>query len=279
LSLHQVVVLLAVSATAAFADAQPSGEVRFRSFEHFLIVEGSIATAKQLHFVVDTGASCTIIDRRLATKLRLPLTPSDVGLVAFNRSTRPAATVVPSIEIGPLRVASHPVLVMDLRRAPELEVIDGIIGLDVLRRQNFQIDYRTNRISFGPLPRARSKLVFQTTDPLVSVDLTIGGKPVRLIVDTGSSLLILFAERVRGRVRINNYTGSLNVTSLTGGTWFHGTKLAGVQLGSKVFQTHDGAVMYGSATAYDGFDGILGGLSQLVRRIGFDFEQGHLQWE
>ena len=67
---------------------------------------------------------------------------------------------------------------------------------------------------------------------------------MRLIVDTGASLLILFADRVRG-----------------------------------MFAAYDGALMYGGVGGYEGLDGILGGLSQVMRRVGFDFERGRLQWE
>jgi hypothetical protein len=66
---------------------------------------------------------------------------------------------------------------------------------------------------------------------------------------------------------------------VAGRTQLHGVSLTRVQLGEKMFAAYDGALMYGGVGAYEGLDGILGGLSQVMRRVGFDFERGRLQWE
>jgi predicted aspartyl protease len=277
-SIRQVGAALVLFVAAASAGAQSPAEVRFDSLGELVFVQGSIGHCERLRFLIDTGASWTLVDRRVTTRLGLALVPYGASVVALDHEARAFRTVVAAIAFGPLRLESHPVLVVDLGAVPGLGAIDAVIGLDVLRRASFQIDYRSHRLTFGSPPPARSSVPFQTSAPLLSVDVAIGDQPVRLIVDTAASRLTLFPERMRAAGPVAGHNG-LDIVGLAGRTRVDAVDLHQVRLGDTVFPTYAGAFLSGASGKYEGFDGILGGLSRAVRRVGFDFERGRLHWE
>jgi hypothetical protein len=61
-------VLLATSGSAA---AQSPSERRFDAEDGLVFVQGSIGSSTGLHFLIDTGTSWTLVDRRLVTRLGL----------------------------------------------------------------------------------------------------------------------------------------------------------------------------------------------------------------
>lgn len=167
----------------------------------------------------------------------------------------------------------------DLSAVRGVGPIDAVIGLDLLRRGSFQIDYGSRRITFGPLPDSTDSVSFQTLSPLLSVEATIERRPVRLIVDTAASRLVLFSDQMRSRLPRFRYRGHMLVLSAFGASSAHGIDLAGVRLGETTFPGQDALLLDGAAAPYAGLDGVLGALSQTLKRVGFDFERNRLQWE
>jgi hypothetical protein len=74
--------------------------------------------------------------------------------------------------------------------------IDAIVGLDVLARSSFSINYRTRVLRFAPTDREDSAAPLELVWPFLTVRMTIAGQQVRLLVDTGSSDLVLFKTRM-----------------------------------------------------------------------------------
>ena len=74
--------------------------------------------------------------------------------------------------------------------------IDAIVGLDVLARTGFSIDYRKRVLRFTPGDQASQSPLSNSCWPFVTVRMTIAGQHVRLLVDTGSSDLVLFKSRM-----------------------------------------------------------------------------------
>ncbi len=161
----------------------------------------------------------------------------------------------------------------DLSTVRGLGPIDAVIGLDLLRLSSFQIDYGSQRITFGPLPDSTDSVSFQTLSPLLSVDATIEQRPVRLIVDTAASRLILFSDQMGSRLPRFRYRGRTRVLSALGTSSVLGIDLAAVRLGATAFPGDDAVLLDGAAAPYAGLDGVLGALSQSVKRVGFDFER------
>jgi predicted aspartyl protease len=257
------------------AGAEPAPGLRFESDGEYVVVRGSIGGRQRLRFLVDTGSTRTVVDRRLASRLGLPLVFYREEVFALSRRVGAQQTVVPYLEFGPVRVESLPVLVMDLRPAG----LDVILGLDILRRSSFEIDYRARLIRFKALSETRSSLAFQSQIPLLCVEVTVAGRPMRLAVDTGADRLTLFMERLPLVASRPRSLGAAELVGLGGSTRGDEVELERVQLGGTLFATYHGALVNGAGRSYEGFDGLLGGLSHAVRRVGFDFEHGRLQWE
>ena len=118
---------------------------------YLVIVEGSIGDVQKLKFLVDTGAYPSVVDQKIARHLGLTEQPGRVNL--SNKSVPTRLVVLPSLLLGPVRAESLPVLTEDLsflQKAIGYKV-DGIVGLDVLRKSSFTINYRTKEMLFGPV--------------------------------------------------------------------------------------------------------------------------------
>ena len=126
------------------------GMVKFDLYHDYLMVaRGSAGPLKGLNFLIDTGASPSVLDSRLAERLHLPQSPASTA--AFGGSVQAGTVIVPSLNLGPVRRENVPVLIEDLsffRKALPVR-IDGVIGLDVLGQSAFVIDYGAHRINFG----------------------------------------------------------------------------------------------------------------------------------
>jgi hypothetical protein len=129
-----------------FREAGPrqamEGTVSFDLYHGYLIVaRGSAGPLKGLTFLLDTGASPTVLDPRLARKLHLEQFPASISVLGG--SVQAEMAIVPSLNFGPMQRDNISVLIEDLsflQKALPVRV-DGVIGLDVLGQSAFVIDY------------------------------------------------------------------------------------------------------------------------------------------
>lgn len=78
--------------------------------------------------------------------------------------------------------------------------VDGLIGMDLLGRTPFAIDPRTRTVAFGAAARwrggARLPVRLAMTAPIVRLE--VAGRPLSLVLDTGSTHHFLTAARTEG---------------------------------------------------------------------------------
>jgi len=241
-----------------------------------IVVRGSIGGLGKLKFLIDTGAVPSVVDRRIAHKLRLVGAKEQVYV--YNQNLETQGAVVPSVELGPIRAESLPVLVDDLSFVEKgLGVrIDAIIGLDVLGLSDFCIDYEAKKISFGrsgdPSPSPELVVPFQTGPGFVFVRMEVQGQPLRLMVDTGAKSLMLFENRVRGRLPVLPVLGQEMTTNLGGAFRTRRVQLAEARLGRREMGSLTAYFMDALADARVDFDGLLGITSLGFTRVAFDFK-------
>jgi hypothetical protein len=107
-------------------------------------------------FMVDTGASKTIMSPLLARRLGLTVPKDavrhDLRIVGGTVVTVPFIRVT-SLQVGEAMIEAMEVGIYDF--APDARVIDGMLGGDFLSRFRVTFDQAARRMTLEPLPAAR----------------------------------------------------------------------------------------------------------------------------
>jgi predicted aspartyl protease len=247
--------------------------------DYLVVVEGSIGTLEKLTFIIDTGTYPSIVDQRIATALGLSEREGKAVLVGQGVQARLATLSL--VEVGPTRVERVPVLVQDLSSLEKTlgRRIDAIVGLDVLGKNSFSINYKTKRLRFGPVERSRSTVSFETGQPLVTVEARLHGRPVRLLVDTGAAALLLFQSRLKDPISLP--AGKTARASNVGGGDFQLQSLLipDMRMGKEELGPQTGFVVAGQRDERQNFDGLLSMRGLHLEEIAFDFENRRISWK
>jgi len=255
-------------------------EIPFETYRDYLIVvQGSLGGAQRLNFVIDTGTDPSVIDSRIAKKLHMAGVSGTLGV--HDRVVAVQQAVLPSVQIGALRAAFLSVLVRDLAFLQKgLGIrIDALIGLDVLRRSNFTIDYPTKRIVFRAAPLVGASAPFQDTAPGLIVQMEVDGVPLHLILDTGASGMLLFQSRIRDRLPQLTSLGERMSSNLGGDFRFQSVRVAAMHLGDTDFGQQNAFVVEDRADSSPECDGLLGPSAVGLKQIAFDFQRRTFSWK
>ncbi|HEV2101544.1 MAG TPA: retropepsin-like aspartic protease [Candidatus Acidoferrum sp.] len=253
-----------------------SSTIPFQLRSGFLVVvKGHVGDLEGLKFIVDTGASYTFIDRRVADRLKLPRRPGKT--TNFDREVPVEWAVIPDLRVGPVRTGSFRAMVAKLGEFSELaEHVDGIIGLDVLSKsEKILIDYEKQTISWelpADLDGGRPSPAY------FAISFVVQGFPMHLILDTGFQGILLYKDRLRQGLPdlqtqgqpIEVDFGRLQTTRVK----LPGVRLVGPETVATVFVTN------GPDTGdLPGVDGYLGVSSLKAKRVELDFAARVLRWE
>jgi len=239
---------------------------------YLIVVRGSAGPRKDLNFLLDTGASYTVLDQRLARKLRLDELPG--VLAGVNGRVAAGRAIAPSLQIGPTRRENLSVMIEDLSCFDKaLPVrIDAVIGLDVVGQGAFEIDYSSRQINFGPLPSLENTLRLRMSGGLPLVDAELDETPVHLVLDTGASSLILFGPRTATQAKISAVEHSAKTMGEFEGkpVW-----LSRLKLGQAEFQREAAfLVPRGGGIEDRDFDGLVSPALLGITKVAIDLDQG-----
>ena len=260
-------------------DSAAGSELPFRLSEGYLIlVEGAIGSRTHLRFLLDTGASMSIVDSKIADGMKLHREPAES--FNFDRNLAWDQASIPEVRFGPITAVDTVMLVGPLAKYSEFACnVDAIIGLDLLRQRNFTVDYAVKKIIFHPAasgpPRFRDEPLASSLTLLIQIQ----GHPVRLIVDTGFPGILLFEERLFGRVP--ELKTARDVSRVRLGERLHtkAATLRGVAIGSN---SGDASVLLAKAPPPEilpGIDGVAGIAALKARRVHFNFAETTLSWD
>ena len=247
-------------------------------WNYLVIVEGSIGNVQKLHFLVDTGAYPSVVDQKIAHDLGLVEQPARVNL--SNKTVQTKLVTLPSLFLGPVRVEALPVLTQDLsflRKALGYKV-DAIIGLDVLRKSSFTINYRTKEMLLGTVESLAFSAPFDTDVPLVTIRTRFEYLQLRLVVDTGSPDVMLFESRVPDSAGLQTL-GVQKTANASGTLQLRKVWIPEVYLGHETIGAQAAIVVDDHKDSGDNFDGVLGMKGPQFSKIAFDFEQRRFSWE
>jgi len=212
-SMLMMALALSLSPPAAGRPLARPVTVPLRLAGHLPVVRVTVDGAGPFDFALDTGATTSIVDARLAREGAFAA--AGVLPVVSASGSRPAPRIrVTRLAAGAVDLGAAAPLVLDLASLRALDArIAGVVGQDVLSRANLLIDYAARTVTFDPegvLAReVRGATVpFELADgrPVVRVEADTG-RTLRLALDSAAEVCLLF-ERAPGllaRLRVGHW--------------------------------------------------------------------------
>jgi len=160
-----------------------------------VIVDARVNGAGPFKFIVDTGASRSIVADDLATALRAPIVAKS-EVVGSAGSDMRFVVRLGSVAVESARVdALLAVVVSAARLSPLGSDVRGVLGQDFLSAFNYTLDYRRGRLTWDealtcdtrgavPMIAAEGRFVLALEDQR--------GTPLRMVPDSGAEVAMLF---------------------------------------------------------------------------------------
>jgi predicted aspartyl protease len=255
--------------------SQTAAAVPFELASDFLVVvEGQVGNVRGLKFIVDTGATRSVIDRKVAARFELKRHAGRI--MNFDRYIPIEWAEVPELRMGPLRAEGIPVMVVNLAEYSEFaRSVDGIIGLDLLSKsEKFVIDYSEKRLYFDLAANG----IHRPVPGCFVVPIVVQGVAMRLGVDTGLSDILLYKDRLRKRL-VKIRTQGEPKTVMMGRIEGMKVTLPGVEIGGPEEVTKVLLIDGPDERTMPRLDGYLGVASLHAKRIDFDFGKMVLRWQ
>jgi len=191
-----------------------------------IVVPVTLNGAGPFYFMLDTGATHTVIAQQTLEKLGLMADPTRQVLLRGVSGVKPISTaLVDNMQAGSMQFnqVRMPVLAADI-----LEGMDGVIGNDTLGQNRITADFTTDQIQIidtRGAPADDMHLVVPFT-PLsrapIMVEAIVGGVRTRAIIDTGgadtlgnTALLKSLRRQISGKFKVIAPIGITDVTNTT----------------------------------------------------------------
>jgi hypothetical protein len=249
------------------------GEISFKLAHGFgIVVQGGIGPLTNLNFLVDTGAVPSVLSERVASRIGITGVAGSFALLHKNLQVQ--YVTVDEVHFGSIRAPGLPMVVVDLARFERLLGIriDAIIGLDILARQDFGIDYKRRRITPGlsgsPGHVMPVEILTSSGAPYWVLPINVDGHTFRVLLDTGANQLGLFADHAPKPVR-----------SLPAGATTQPVRPLLLTMGDMPFKKQLVVVLNEPPGALQQLDGLLGPTALGITRIEFDWEHKCLRWD
>ena len=256
-------------------------DIPFQLHEGYIIVtRGSIGNLAKLSFMIDTGCYTSVVDQRILRKLKL----GEIGrqqVTSFDRNRAARTYLLPELQLGPIRVSSLPVFSGDFSYIGDTlgQSVQAQIGLDVLRRSNFTIDFKRRILSFRKTAPLESTISLEPDSQAIVASVKIQGSDFRLVVDSGARNIVLFRNQVQDRLPTLKGRGEVAVRHIAGQSSFQLVSLNEVSLGKTRLRDLTACLLEGSHTNLPKVDGVLAISALQARRLHFDFESNTMSWE
>jgi hypothetical protein len=173
-------------------------ELPAQTISNYLIVETRWDKKGPYHFLIDTGASVTLISPELAARYAdtsaPPIPATQVSVKAADGST----TLLPPVTLrrfflGQARFERVPALVYDCRAlSAHFGIkIDGVLGFPLFRDTLLTLDYPRSRVLLVPIDSAPpalggSTIQFDNASRTPLIPVTLGDETFIALIDSGS---------------------------------------------------------------------------------------------
>jgi len=245
----------------------------------FLIqIEGEIGHLAGLKFILDTGATHSVIDQKVANRFSAERRPKKVfnfdGFVSVDWME------FPYVHFGPIEVHNFSMMVTELSKSSELiPDADAIIGLDLLNlASKLGIFYDSKIVVLKPRDANAQGASREERPECFTVQVMLQGHPIRLLFDTGMEGVLLYEDRIRKHVPEIKFTDvrkDAHQGRLRGKTArLSGLRLAGSESDVEVF-----LVKGPREDVLPDIDGYLGTAPLKANIIELDFAGKTLRWQ
>ena len=251
-------------------------DVPVRLHRGFLVRIGvRIGALRDLDFILDTGAARSVVDPRIARTLGLAGFPTTLRSLQERRAAQDV--LLPTLQVGPLEVVVR-ALATDLSALTATYGFapDGILGLDVLRGVRFAVDYERRLVQFGTMGDGPESIPLVRASPYLVVNTRIDDTWLKLVVDTGSEAIALFADSIPPTLR-DAAAGDFAAVGLEGAVRLKHLMPEWFSLGDARWRRPSLYVMPGES-ADKSYQGLLGPRALGIRRIVVDLELMRLSW-
>ena len=270
---------------------------------YLVVAQGSVNNAENLRFLLDTGATNTAIDRLVAERLGLHGHPAKV--INFDKTVALESAEVEEITFGPERIRNARVMIEDLGyfRSAGLH-IDGVIGLDQLRKQSFLVDYARERVVFDPTSisdpasmsgptstsgptsmfgptatRGMHSVPMRADARSITVEVALDDRPIWMVADTGTRGILLYEDTLKDLLANYRVEGRTTAASLGGPFENRLAIVPRLRLGSQDLGREVVLISAPGARKLSGVSGYLGLASLDTKQVAFSFEANQLLWK
>jgi clan AA aspartic protease (TIGR02281 family) len=156
---------------------------------------------RDYNFWLDTGSSMTMLASDVASDLGIRTNGVDtLEIVTATGRVKALPAVIPQLELGQLVIRNAPTMIVDeslmqMRELKQMELgpqlkIDGIIGFDVIRQLDLEVDYADNTVHLrdpSTSRRTAKRNMFWVGLPVIRMSAP-DGTPLHFGLDTGAQL-------------------------------------------------------------------------------------------
>jgi|SRR6187402_23954 len=255
--------------TLVSGSCQEPFQVKFKLGENSrIVVPVTINGAGPFNFLLDTGSSDTVIERKLAEELRLPPAGNVILTTAQGEAVTPLARA-DSLSLAGATVRGLDVTVVN--QYPNLlPKVRGSLGESFLRYFDLLIDNRRHLVQFELGPGALTEMLTGehlplslhgfhenqlTRNRLVVVGHFHRNKDMKLQLDSGTPKAIMFSRLNRFDL-VSEEQRTHSVGGLLGGSFDADTQTVSLQLGGRTFENLPVIVPTDKMPAMD-IDGLL----------------------
>lgn len=272
-----------------FISGNSSLKIPFELSNNLILVQASVNDSVPLWFILDTGASSTVIDSQLAKELRLKARSRVVETGGAGTATaltfKGNSLKLPNVEAANLTISGLPI---DFLSSPIGRTISGVIGNDILKKLAVEVDYASQVINlYEPESYQYSgsgevvPLTLEGDLPFASGRVALAGRPVirgKFELDSGSTGAVLFNTPFVDRNKLLDSiskTSHIRTSGVGGSAQAFSGRLKSIRLGS--FQLENPIARFSRARRGDHassrYDGLIGG--EILRRFKVLFDLSH----
>jgi predicted aspartyl protease len=258
-------------------------EIPFKLAKGFgIVIRGEIGATRDMNFLLDTGAVPSVLSQRAAARMGVRGVMG--SLTVLNQESQSEYVTVDEVRLGWIHAARLPMVVVDLAHLEQRlgTRIDAIIGLDFFAGQDISIDYQHRKITRGLSGQARHAVPVEVYSvggaPYWVLPISLDGKAIRVLLDTGANDLGLFAPRATRTFKLVSSESIAHASAAGQGKAMVLPSMTLVMSDGK-FKNQAAVVLGEPPDALREIDGVLGPMVLGITRIELDWGQKCLRWD